>query len=148
MIRNTNFPSGVILFPQSQNKKEKPINIHLLIPHESWSCFFQPRFWQLFQAVASLLLHCCFSVASKQPISLTIKGKFLDNSLLSWKGELFFLILWSEHMPVSKQQWLGLWVWPSCRGTSSLQLRLAKRFAWKTPILTHHSSAQLLPTCF
>lgn len=25
-----------------------------------------------------------------------------------------------------------------CQEASSIQLRLAKRFAWKTPILTHH----------
>jgi len=60
---------------------------------------------------------------------------------------LFFLILQRECSLLSKQQLLTLWAWLGCQGASSIQLRLAKRFACKTPILTHRLSAWLLPAC-
>lgn len=81
-------------FNSHRAREKNPTNIYLLYSLQAL-IFSQPGSWQLRWA------------ASKQPIFLTVKGKFLDNSLLSWKGELFFLILQSECALLSKQQLLS-----------------------------------------
>lgn len=118
------------VFSITEQEGKNPQTHTCYTPNESWS-FFQPRFWQLRCAV------------SKQPIFQMIKGKFLNNSLLSWKEQLFFLILPIVHMLLCKQQWSVLQVWPGCRGTSH-RLRLARGCAGKTPIPTHWLPAELL----
>lgn len=127
MFKRHKFPiiNYSVFFTTEQKGKE--IQTHICcISSKSWS-FFQSRMWQL---------RCA---AFKQQIFLTIKGKFLNKSLLSWKGRLFFLIPPS----VWKQQQSVLRACPWCRGTSSHQLRLPKRCAGKMPFPTH----QLLVQC-
>lgn len=112
----------MILFPSSQNKKENTHKHILAIFPMNPYLFFSRGFGS-----SDVLL------PSSQ--FLTIKGKLLSESLLSWKGELCFLILPSTHAAlqtaaISSAGLAGL----SRNFLSSAQV--SKRVCWENTFLT------------